>query len=53
MWWVRYYNSMGTLILNSLEVTAVPEVVTAADEDLRDSSDRLQRILSSYWQDDT
>jgi hydrogenase-1 operon protein HyaF len=53
VWWVRYYNSMGTLILNSLEVTAVPEVVTAADEDLRDSGDRLGRILASYWQDAT
>jgi hydrogenase-1 operon protein HyaF len=53
VWWVRYYNSMGTMILNSLEVTAVPEVVTAADEDLRDSGDRLRQILASYWQDDT
>lgn len=53
VWWVRYYNSVGTVILNSLEVTAVPEVVTAADEDLRDSSERLRRILSAYWQDAT
>lgn len=51
VWWVRYYNSVGTLILNSLEVTAVPEVVTAADEDLRDSGERLRRILAAYWQD--
>lgn len=53
VWWVRYYNSMGTMILNSLEVTAVPEVVTAADEDLQDSRDRLRQILAPYWQDDT
>ena len=52
VWWVRYFNSMGTLILNSLEVTAVPEVVAAADEDLRDSARRLREILASYWQDD-
>jgi hydrogenase-1 operon protein HyaF len=51
VWWVRYYNSMDTLILNSVEVVAVPEVVTAAEEDLRDSATRLQEILAPYWQD--
>ncbi len=52
VWWVRYYNSMGTLILNSLEVVALPEVVVAAEEDLRDSAARLQEILAPYWQDE-
>ena len=51
IWWVRYYNSMGTLILNSIEVVAVPEVVTAAAEDLRDSATRLKEILAPYWQE--
>ena len=51
VWWVRYYNSMGTLILNSLEVVAVPEVVTAAAEDLRDSATRLKQILAPYWKE--
>jgi hydrogenase-1 operon protein HyaF len=51
VWWVRYYNSMGTLILNSLEVTAVPEVVRAAPEDLGDSAKRLEEILEPYWSD--
>ena len=51
VWWVRYYNSMGTLILNSIEVVAVPEVVAAAGEDLRDSATRLQEILAPYWQE--
>lgn len=50
-WWVRYYNGMDKLILNSLEVVAVPGVVTAAEEDLRDSALRLQDILAPYWQD--
>ena len=48
-WWVRYYNGMGKLILNTLEVVAVPGVVTAAEEDLRDSAARLQEILAPYW----
>ena len=50
-WWVRYFNGMDKLILNSIEVVAVPEVVTAAEEDLRDSAVRLQEILAPYWQD--
>ena len=51
LWWVRYYNSMGTLILNSLEITAVPDVVVAAPEDLADSAERLSDILAPYWPD--
>jgi len=48
VWWVRYYNSMSTLILNTIEVTRVPEVVCAAPEDLADSAQRLDEILSPY-----
>jgi len=49
VWWVRYFNSMGTPILNSLEVVDVPLVVKAAPEDLRDSATRLDDILEPYW----
>lgn len=49
VWWVRYYNSMSTLILNSLEIADVPEVLRAAPEDLRDSHERLRDILEQYW----
>lgn len=51
IWWVRYYNAMGILILNSLEVADVPVVVNAAAEDLRDSAQRLDEILAPYWSD--
>ena len=51
IWWVRYYNSMGISILNSLEVADVPVVVNAAAEDLRDSAQRLDDILTPYWSD--
>jgi len=51
VWWVRYYNSMGTLILNSLEVVDIPVVVRAAAEDLRDSARRLEEILAPYSSD--
>jgi hydrogenase-1 operon protein HyaF len=53
VWWVRFYNSMGMLILNSLEITAIPDVVAAAPEDLADSTDRLKQILTPYWPDAT
>jgi len=49
IWWVRYYNSMGVLILNTLEVVEVPGVVKAAPEDLADSAERLKEILEPYW----
>jgi hydrogenase-1 operon protein HyaF len=49
VWWVRYFNSMGKSILNSLEVVDVPSVVRAAPEDLEDSTRRLDEILESYW----
>lgn len=48
VWWVRYYNSMGVMILNTLEVVDVPAVICAAPEDLRDSAMRLDAILEPY-----
>lgn len=48
-WWVRYFNSMGTLILNTLEIVDVPNVVAAADEDISDSAERLEQLLEPYW----
>lgn len=47
-WWVRYYNSQDTLILNSIEITDLPEVACAATEDLNDSAERLKEILEVY-----
>ena len=52
VWWVRYYNSMGTPILNTIEVIDIPQVACAAPEDLADSAKRLDEILVHYWQDD-
>lgn len=49
VWWVRYFNSMGKTILNSVEVVDVPSVVRAAPEDLTDSARRLEEILEPYW----
>lgn len=44
-WRVVYYNSQDTVILNSVEVTDMPEVACAAREDLADSAERLVEVL--------
>jgi len=49
IWWVRYTNSMGTPILDTLEVTEIPEVACAAQEDLDDSRQRFRELLEPYW----
>jgi len=51
VWWVRFYNSMGSLILSTLEVVDVPPVICAAPEDLQDSATRLEGLLTPYWPD--
>jgi hydrogenase-1 operon protein HyaF len=45
VWRVQYFNSMNTLILNTLEVVDVPEVALAAAEDLEDSCARLAELI--------
>lgn len=45
VWWVQYFNSMDTLILNSIEIVDMPEVALAADEDFADSIERLREYL--------
>lgn len=48
VWWVQYYNSQDTLILNTIEISNVPEVACAALEDIEESAQRLEEILSIY-----
>lgn len=48
VWWVRYFNSQDTLILNTLEVSEVPNVACASPEDIADSQQRLREILQVY-----
>ncbi|MEV4780291.1 hydrogenase expression/formation protein [Burkholderia sp. LMU1-1-1.1] len=44
-WRVVYYNSSDTILLNTVEVTDIPEVACAAREDLLDSCERLREVL--------
>lgn len=48
MWWVQYYNSSDLLILNTLEVTDVPLVACAAQEDVEDSVARIREVGEVY-----
>jgi hydrogenase-1 operon protein HyaF len=45
-WSVVYYNSQDAVILNSIEVTDLPDVACAAREDLEDSLERLAEVLA-------
>jgi hydrogenase-1 operon protein HyaF len=47
VWWVQYFNSMDTLILNTLEITVLPEAALAAREDYEDSRRRLLEHLTT------
>ncbi|TQV75969.1 hydrogenase expression/formation protein [Exilibacterium tricleocarpae] len=48
VWWIKYYNSEDALILNTIEVTAIPDVAVAAPEDIADSAERLREIVEIY-----
>lgn len=47
VWRVQFFNSVDTLILDTFEVTDIPEVALAAPEDLADSAARLLDVLEA------
>lgn len=47
-WRVRYFNSREIVILDTLEVAAIPEAACAAKEDLQASAERLAEIMGVY-----
>ncbi len=51
VWRVQYFNNMRTLILNTIEVVALPEVALAAPEDLAESHSRLADLVQ--WMSDS
>ncbi|RVU32937.1 hydrogenase expression/formation protein [Neptunomonas marina] len=44
LWRVQYFNSTDQLILDTLEITDIPQVACAAQEDVEDSTERLHEI---------
>jgi len=49
VWSVQFFNAMDTIILDTLEIGDVPVVGCAADEDFRDSAERLHDIEEAYF----
>ena len=47
VWKVQFFNSMDTLILDTYEVTEMPEVALAADVDLGDSAGRIREVIEA------
>ncbi|WP_420569657.1 hydrogenase expression/formation protein [Thalassovita sp.] len=47
VWRVQFFNSMDVLILDTFEVTRLPEVALAAPEDLADSAERIQEVMEA------
>lgn len=47
VWRVQFFNSMDTLILDTFEVTDMPEVALAAPEDIADSAERLREVIGA------
>ena len=44
-WWVQYVNGYGVAMVDSIEITDVPEVALAAADDIAESSARLREAL--------
>jgi hydrogenase-1 operon protein HyaF len=51
IWRVRYFNTMNTLILDTIEVVDIPEAARAAPEDYEDSLARLDDLLGWLRED--
>lgn len=47
VWRVQFFNSTDTLILDTWEVTEMPEVAIAGPEDITDSGERLREVLEA------
>ncbi|WP_372921080.1 hydrogenase expression/formation protein [Roseovarius sp.] len=47
VWRVQFFNSSDTLILDTWEVTEMPEVAIAAPEDLSDSAARIRDVIGA------
>ncbi|MDD2876913.1 MAG: hydrogenase expression/formation C-terminal domain-containing protein [Acidiphilium sp.] len=47
-WWVQYSNASDALILNSLEIAAIPAVACAAADDIAESALRVRAVAALY-----
>lgn len=49
VWSVQFFNSMDQIILDTLEIGDAPAAACAAEEDFRDSAQRLREIDEAYF----
>jgi hydrogenase-1 operon protein HyaF len=49
VWSVQYFNASDAIVLDTLEVGDVPAAACAAEEDFRDSAERLRQIEEAYF----
>ena len=45
-WWVQYVNGYGNPMVDSIEITDVPEVAVASPEDIEESARRIEEALT-------
>lgn len=50
VWSVQFTNAMDTIVLDTLEICAVPAAVLADDCDFRDAARRLKDMAEAYFQ---
>jgi hydrogenase-1 operon protein HyaF len=49
VWSVQFFNASDAIILDTLEIGDVPAAACAAEEDFRDSAERLREIHEAYF----
>jgi len=49
VWSVQFFNATDAIILDTLEIGDVPAAARAAEEDFRDSAERLREIHEAYF----
>lgn len=49
VWSVQFYNAMDAIVLDTLEICEIPSVAVAAEEDFRDSEERVRDIAEAYF----
>ncbi|MDE2304732.1 MAG: hydrogenase expression/formation protein [Gammaproteobacteria bacterium] len=51
IWWIRHYDGLETVVVERIEITAVPEILRAGHADLAAAAANLRRELAVVEQD--
>ena len=47
IWWIKHYGADGQLISELLEIGPVPEIIKSHPEEIKNSVDDIQKLLTS------